>query len=203
MICNRSMHFYYLCWHLKNWLFAASPIYNPIAALVSKSTPLLVVDPYGMAKVNPIPWASDITGTMKSLNMVEKIGSSFYGKTWSDDLFRALGENQLLYDAFTKTALTAKFPQSSYLSLEFETVSKLIKNKGIRGVDRDVFYVKTSGFDTHTNMISTLADRMTELNDALDPFVMEMKAQGRWDEVVLVFVSEFARTLIPNTSSGR
>jgi uncharacterized protein (DUF1501 family) len=30
-----------------------------------------------------------------------------------------------------------------------------------------------------------------------------MKSQARWDDVVLVFVSEFARTLTPNTSRGR
>ena len=73
----------------------------------------------------------------------------------------------------------------------------------VRGVDRDVFYVEQDGFDTHANMQSVLNDRVDEINDALGSFVVEMKAQGRWNDVVVVFVSEFARTLIPNTSSGR
>ena len=170
---------------------------------MSKLTPLFVVDPYGIEKVNPMPWGSDIVGPIKRLNKLEKIGSSFYGDTWSDLLLRALGENQLLYDAFTQTTLNATFSANNYLSVQYQAVSKLIKNKNIRGVDRDVFYVETGGFDTHSNMLSSLADRANEINEALGSFVTEMKAQNRWNDVVIVFVSEFARTLIPNTSSGR
>ena len=161
-------------------------IYSFSIVLVSKLNPLFVVDPYAIEKVNPIPWASDIIGPIKRLNKLERIGSSIYGKTWSDLLLRALGENQLLYDAFTQTSLNTT-----------------LKNKNIRGVDRDVFYVEAYGFDTHSNMITDLADRGNEINDALGSFATEMKAQGRWDEIILFFVSEFARTLIPNTSSGR
>ena len=169
---------------------------------MSKFTPLVVVDPHGIEKVNPIPWTSDIVGSIKRLNKVEKIGSNMYGETWSDLLHRALGENQLLSDAFTKTTLSSKF-SDSYLSLEFEAVSKLIKNKDVRGVDRDVFYVERGGFDTHADMVSILSNQANEVNDALGSFVAEMKAQDRWNDVVIVLVSEFARTLIPNTSSGR
>ena len=186
------------------WLLNRSSSFfdKSYTALVSKSKPLFIVDPYGVEKVNPIPWATDIVGSIKRLNKVEKIGSSLYGETWSDRLFRALGENEVLFDAFTHTDLTATF-SDSYLSLELKAVSKLIKNKDVRGVDRDIFYVDHDGFDTHSDMISGLGDRANEINDALGSFVTEMKAQGRWDEVVVVFVSEFARTLIPNTSSGR
>jgi hypothetical protein len=162
-----------------------------------------VVDPYGIEKINPIPWAKDIIGSIKRLNKVERIGSSIYGETWSDMLLRALGENQLLYDAFTEYSLNATFNEYNYLSLQFEAVSKLIKSRNVRGVDRDIFYVETGGFDTHANMISEFAYLGDKINDALGSFVTEMKAQGRWNDVVLVFVSEFARTLIPNTSSGR
>jgi hypothetical protein len=171
-------------------------------ALRSKVTPLFVVDPYGIEKVNPIPWAIDIDPMIKKLNKREKLGSSIYGRTWSDQLFRALGENQLLYDAFTNTNLVTAFPNTG-LSLQFQAVSKLIKSKKARGVDRDVFYVETGGFDTHSDMPTTLGQRVNEINVALGAFVSEMKAQGRWDDVAILFVSEFARTLIPNTSRGR
>jgi uncharacterized protein (DUF1501 family) len=125
-----------------------------------------------------------------------------FGKTWSDQLFRALGENQLLYDAFTTTNLNTAFPDTG-LSIQFEAISKMIKSKNARGVDREVFYVDWGGFDTHADMLTALNDRAVEMNDALGSFVTEMKAQGRWNDVVVLFVSEFARTLIPNTSSGR
>lgn len=150
-----------------------------------------------------MPWASDIVGPIKRLNQLERIGSSIYGETWSDMLLQALDENKLLYNTLTQTTLNENFNQYNYLSRQFEVVSKLIKSKDVRGVDRDVFYVQTGGFDTHADMIYRLADLGNGINDALGSFVNEMKAQGRWNDVVLVFVSEFARTLIPNTSSGR
>jgi len=92
---------------------------------------------------------------------------------------------------------------NSDISLQFQAVSKLIKTKNVRGVDRDSFYIQMGGFDTHSDMITVLADRLIEMNNALQSFVEEMKAQGRWNDVVVVFASEFARTLIPNTSKGR
>lgn len=41
-----------------------------------------------------------------------------------------------------------------------------------------------------------------DLNEGLDEFMREMKAQGNEDNVVLVAISDFARTLTPNSSSG-
>jgi len=171
---------------------------------MSKQTQLFVMDPKGIQKFNPIPWATtNFISQIKQLNKVEQIGSSVYGKTWSDLLLRALGENQLLFDAFDQTKLTTAFSEYNDLSKQFEAVSKAIKNRIVRGVDRDVFYVETGNFDTHADMNTLLGSRAMAINEAFGSFVAEMKAQGRWDDVVVVFVSEFARTLVPNTSGGR
>lgn len=170
-------------------------------ALVSKLNALLVLDPEGVQAVNPIPWAEDIVSVMKVLNNANKLGSSLYGDQWSDRLHQALGENSMLYDALTATNLDTIFPDN-YLAVQLESVAKLIKTRSVRGTDRDTFYVELSGFDTHSDMKATLANRMDDINGAVDSFVKEMKFQGRWDEVVVIFVSEFARTLTPNTSKG-
>jgi uncharacterized protein (DUF1501 family) len=160
------------------------------------------VEPNSIEKFNPMPWAVNIDPLIKKMNKREKLGSNIYGRTWSDQLFRALGENQLLYDAFTNTNLDTNFPATD-LSLQFQTISKLIKTKTTRGVDRDAFYVEIGGFDTHSDMIDVLNRKAIVINEAFHSFVSEMKAQGRWNDVVVLFVSEFARTLIPNTSKGR
>ncbi len=188
----------------KNGMKTSSMSVSGIAnALVSKLSPLFVLDPYNYEKVNPIPWAEDILGQIKVLNNANKLGSSLFGDAWSSLLIQALGENKLLYDAITSTQLnTGEFPDT-WLAQELEVVAKMIKTKNIRGSDRDIFYVDIGGFDTHSDMIATLENRMTEINDAMKSFASEMKNQGRWDDVVIVFVSEFARTLTPNTSRGR
>lgn len=40
------------------------------------------------------------------------------------------------------------------------------------------------------------------MNVGLNSFTSEMKAQGAWDDVTIVMVSEFARTLPGNTGAG-
>ena len=45
-------------------------------------------------------------------------------------------------------------------------------------------------------------DRTTVINNALESFTSEMKAQGAWDDVTIIMVSEFARTLPGNTGAG-
>ena len=40
------------------------------------------------------------------------------------------------------------------------------------------------------------------MNTALQEFTAEIKAQGAWDDVTIVMVSEFARTLVGNTGAG-
>ncbi len=40
------------------------------------------------------------------------------------------------------------------------------------------------------------------MNDALQQFIAELKAQGIFDNVVIVTHSDFARTLTPNSNAG-
>ncbi len=184
---------------MKSGSISASGIAN---ALVSKLSPIFVMDPNNYEKINPIPWADDILGQIKLLNNANNIGSSYFGDTWSELLTQSLGENKLLYDAITSTSLNTLF-SDTWLSQELEVVAKMIKKNDVRGSERDIFYVDMGGFDTHSDMMADFGNRMAEINDAMTSFVSEMKSQGRWDDVVVVFVSEFARTLTPNTSRGR
>ena len=99
----------------------------------------------------------------------------------------------------------------------------MIKSKDIRGVDRDAFFVEFIKFgkpkleyfcrtnlkyifllflDTHQKQVGDLTVILGYLQRALDSFWKEMKAQGNFDNVVMVCISDFARTLSPNSSDG-
>ena len=54
----------------------------------------------------------------------------------------------------------------------------------------------------HDNIKIQLDALTLELNGALDAFVTEMKAQGVWNDITIVMVSEFARTMVGNTGIG-
>lgn len=45
--------------------------------------------------------------------------------------------------------------------------------------------------------------RAVDLNGSIQSFIDEMKLQGLWNDVTVIAVTEFARTLTENTGSGR
>ena len=61
-------------------------------------------------------------------------------------------------------------------------------------------FVRQGGYDTHSTLNPTLASNFADINKGLSSFVKEMKAHGRWDDIVIVSASEFGRTM---TSNGK
>ena len=109
--------------------------------MVSKSTPLLVVNPFGYAKFHPNTRAKDVTADAKKVNGASNAGSTFYGEAWSDTLLRALSENALLFEKYNAASPGATFENTSF-GRQLSAVSKLITTKDDRGKDRDVFFLE-------------------------------------------------------------
>ena len=109
--------------------------------MVSKSTPLLVVNPFGYAKFHPNTRAKDVTADAKKVNGVSNAGSTFYGEAWSETLVRALSENALLFEKYNAASPGATFENTSF-GRQLSAVSKLITTKDDRGKDRDVFFLE-------------------------------------------------------------
>lgn len=161
-----------------------------------------VSDSSGYQQFNPSSvLSSDITSKVRELNDASSILSNFYAETWSDSLFQTLDENELLYSVLESIDTTAIFPASD-LGKQLEATAKLMKTKDTRGTDRDIFYTAITGFDMHAHIAEPLVERLDTINGALDAFVNEMKNDGVWNDVAVVFVSEFGRTLMGNTGNG-
>ena len=62
--------------------------------------------------------------------------------------------------------------------------------------------VGCKGFDTHANQAGTHARLLEQLGDALGAFRTVMRNVGRWEDVVVVTVSEFGRRPRENGSGG-
>ena len=54
----------------------------------------------------------------------------------------------------------------------------------------------------HSNIKVLFDERTKVINSGLQAFTTEMKVQGIWDDVTVVMVSEFGRTLSGNTGAG-
>ena len=175
-------------------------------ALVSSFVDLLVISSDEYEKFDPISsFSSDpnvLFNKVSELNKATNLGSNLFAETYSSILHKGLAENLLLYEALQSTSLDTTFPDSS-ISDQFQTTAKMMKTKDVRGVDRDIFYVQMNGYDTHTDLTEDFDYLTRELDEGFEAFTAEMKTQGLWDEeVTIVMVSEFARTLTENTGRG-
>ena len=171
-------------------------------ALVSNESPLLVVNPAGYEKFNQVPWEQVSKSNIKELNKATNFGSGVMDEIWSDKLLQAMSENDILYTQMNSVRLSNNFPATK-LGKQMGSIAKLIKTRDARKTDRDVFYAKLSGFDTHGQQTTALDAILKQVDDALNIFVKEMKSQSLWNDVAVVFVSEFGRTLKANTGNGR
>jgi uncharacterized protein (DUF1501 family) len=65
-----------------------------------------------------------------------------------------------------------------------------------------IFYVSIDGFDTHANQLSTHANLLQQLSDAMTAFYKDMAARGHKERVLLMTFSEFGRRPYENGSKG-
>ncbi len=86
----------------------------------------------------------ELGSVVASLHNATPPDSGFYGETWSDELMKSLGTNELLSAELEGIETNTTFP-TSYLSVQLATVSKLIATREARGVDTDTFYVEIGG----------------------------------------------------------
>lgn len=165
---------------------------------VGKNVQSLNLGPLGYSKM----YNNEIQDIILKLNNETIVDSGLYGEAWSENLIQSFGTNQHMQEILeTVKGKLEDFPDTS-LGKQLKMVSKLIATRKERGVDTDVFYVEFGKFDTHKDVLETLSGEFTVANDAITQFSKALKAMGLWDNVTTVEVSDFARTLTPNSGNG-
>ena len=115
-----------------------------------------------------------------------------------------LRRTELLGDALDGVELTQEFAAAqtdgNKLGQQLEHVAALIKARAEDHIEseRDFFFVVIGGFDTHSDVSTTLTANLDYIDEAIDSFAQEMRAQGAWGNVTLVTASDFGRTLTSN-----
>jgi hypothetical protein len=119
---------------INNGVNAGTASVNGLAdTLVSSLAALFVLDArLGVEKFNPTSWFQPMLDDVRDVNKATKLGSGVFAETWSNLLFQAIDENELLYEALRAVELSTVFPEND-LSAQMELVSKLIKSKETRG----------------------------------------------------------------------
>lgn len=118
-----------------------------------------------------------------------------------DYLYKTMAETlssaDYLYNNAGKNRAGSDYSNSE-LGKHLKTVASLI----LADSDTSVYYVSLGSFDTHINQENQQKRLFNELNDAVASFARDMKAQGKWREILLCTFSEFGRRVSQNASGG-
>lgn len=129
-------------------------------------------------------------------------GSSAFGNIWASTLQRGIARAATLHSATKATTLKAdsskNWKEKTSLEFQLKKVAKLLGGRHVLGTNRNTFSVKRGNFDAHNNLYDHLDVPLKDVDSSLSSFVAEMKAQGIWDDIVIVIGSEFGRTLTSN-----
>ncbi len=99
----------------------------------------------------------------------------------------------------TYQEVTVPFP-SSRIGSQLKQVARVIKKRGDLSINRQVFFVKVRGFDSHQNQLAGPGSQTTllaELSQAMRAFYDEMGVQGLQEKVTQFTLSDFGRTMNP------
>ncbi|MCW3075244.1 MAG: twin-arginine translocation pathway signal [Flaviaesturariibacter sp.] len=84
------------------------------------------------------------------------------------------------------------------LGKDLKTIASLIYSE----INTKVYYVSLGSFDTHINQEQQQQRLFKEMNDAVGSFMKDLKANGRFNDVLFFTFSEFGRRVAQNASGG-
>jgi len=131
-------------------------------------------------------------------NMTRGKHKNVYCEEYAKSISKFVESSEVLGNTLDKVTLKTNYATNGNLMKQFHQVARLIAARTTRKVERDLFYVSIGGFDTHSDNAEILEEKFTVVNDALQGFVTELKAQGIFDSVVIASESDFGRTLSTN-----
>jgi uncharacterized protein (DUF1501 family) len=118
-----------------------------------------------------------------------------------DYLYKTMAETLSSADYIFKQSrlhpTNAEYPKTE-LGTSLKTIASLIYSE----INTKVYYVSLGSFDTHINQDGQQQRLFTEMNGAVQAFVKDLKAQHRFEDVMLFTFSEFGRRVQQNASNG-
>ena len=118
-----------------------------------------------------------------------------------DYLYKTLAETMSSADYIFKQSKLhptgAEYPKTG-LGNSMKTIASLIFSE----INTKVYYVSLGSFDTHVGQEGRQENLFKEMNDAVKAFVKDLKANGRFEDVMLFTFSEFGRRVAQNASGG-
>ncbi len=100
------------------------------------------------------------------------------------------------------TPLKTVFPTANGLAAQLQQIAQIISVRSALSVDRQIFFCGIGNFDTHSTQLDTQATLLTGISAAIGAFYQATQELGVANQVTTFTMSDFARTLQPNSNGG-
>ncbi|MFT5242453.1 MAG: hypothetical protein ACJA1H_000513 [Glaciecola sp.] len=182
------------------------------------------LDEYGNKPYNAIEIDDSLSLALKgkNINGIATTNPSVLFKTSQDPYFKNvlkhyqdehLSEHNLgyLYKTMIAAESSAKYifekhqtsnSQQDYPNNEFGNQLKTTSELMNSGIETKVFYSSLGGFDTHANQINSQARLLKIYAEGVEAFVNDLKAQGTFNDTLILTFSEFGRRVKQNAANG-
>ena len=152
-------------------------------------------------------WGSKISeilapgNTNQDLSMnLSPVGTNFWQAGNKIDEDNLSNQHDVFTDAIDNlTPLTTKFADTD-ISNQMKRVVQSIAVSGNLGMERQTYYIKLGGFDTHEELLNNHNHLLSLLSGAVGSFYEAMDELGTAEKVTTFTISDFARTITSNGS---
>jgi uncharacterized protein (DUF1501 family) len=173
-------------------LFTLGSVETPIAISGGSATGLNVSGTYAQQIRNA--YASIAQVSEPNLQVAGAQNVSYVALNSVDKLNTALNANSTITGQFMGL--------NDYFSQQLLQVARLIENRDLLGVSRQVFFVSIGGFDTHSFQLPQQINLFSLMGPALAAFYNATVQLGVASSVTTFTMSDFARTLLPTSDKG-
>ena len=120
-----------------------------------------------------------------------------YGKFFQKTAVQTYDSAARIQKGIKNYQSTVTYPKGSFGEGLKEIAMLVAANLGTK-----VFYISTSGFDTHTNQLRRQPQLLQDISDGLAAFQSDLAAMGASDRVLTLAFSEFGRRVHENAGGG-
>lgn len=124
-----------------------------------------------------------------------------HGEQPVDYLYKTMSETMssasYIFQQSKLRPTTTTYPITE-MGQSLKTIASLI----FSDINTKVYYLSLGSFDTHVNQDGQQKRLFTDMNNAVAAFVKDLKANNRFEDVMLMSFSEFGRRVKQNASGG-
>ena len=114
----------------------------------------------------------------------------------------AIQDGKALAAALAQGAgIKTQFP-NSYLGGQLQQVAQIIQVRAALGLPRQIFFVSSNGFDTHSDQLNQQNNLYQDLSQSMNAFYQATAEIGVAQNVTAFTLSDFGRTFLPDSTSG-